>query len=117
VRFVWDGHKADLKALKVNRRAQREPSKRSLREIPEVDFRKVRVRRNPYARRIAAEGLVVQVGRGRPKRLLESGGTTPRSVRFPGAVWELLERRAKAKKLTLHAALREAILEWARSAA
>lgn len=102
---------------KVNRRAQREPSKRSLREIPEVDFRRARVERNPYAGGIAAEGLVIQVGRGRPKRLLESGGTTPRSVRFPDAIWALLESRAKARKLTLHAALREAILEWARHAA
>jgi hypothetical protein len=59
-----------------DRRGQREPSKRSLREIPEVDLRQVRVRRNRYARRIAAGGLVVQVGRGRPKRLIESGGTT-----------------------------------------
>jgi hypothetical protein len=83
----------------------------------EVDFRKVRVKRNRYARRIAAEGLVVQVGRGRPKRLLESGGTTPRSVRFSDEIWKLLARRAKAKGLTLHAALREAILEWARDAA
>lgn len=102
---------------RANRRTQRPPSRRSLREMPEVDFRKVRVKRNPYARRIAAEGLVVQVGRGRPRRLLESGGTMPRSVRFPGRVWALLERRAKAKGLTLHAALREAILEWARRAA
>jgi hypothetical protein len=102
---------------KVNRRTQREPSKHSLREIPEVDFRDARVKRNPYARRIAAEGLVVQVGRGRPKRLLESGGTAPRSVRFSDEIWALLERRAKAKGLTLHAALREAILEWARHAA
>ena len=102
---------------KANRRRQREPSERSLREIPEVDFRGLHLKRNPYARRIATEGLVVQVGRGRPKRILESGGTTPRSVRFPDAIWALLERRAKAKKLTLHAALREAILEWARSAA
>ncbi len=102
---------------KANRRQQRRPSRRSLREIPEVDFRKVRVKRNPYARRIATQGLVIQVGRGRPKRILESGGTTPRSVRFPDAVWALLERRARAKKLTLHAALRQAILEWARSAA
>ena len=102
---------------KVSRRAQREPSQRSLREIPEVDFRKVRVKSNPYARRIAADGITVQVGRGRPKRLLESGGTTPRSVRFPDAIWALLERRAAVKKLTLHAALREAILEWARRAA
>jgi hypothetical protein len=102
---------------KANGTARREPSARSLHEIPEVDFRRLRVKRNPYARRIATEGLVVQVGRGRPKRLLESGGTTPRSVRFPPAVWAVLERRARAKRLTLHAALREAILEWARSAA
>ncbi|MCU0241993.1 MAG: hypothetical protein MUF51_06180, partial [Vicinamibacteria bacterium] len=92
---------------KANSKAQRGPSKRSLREIPEVDFSKVRVRRNPYTERIAKEGLWVQVGRGRPKRILEAGGTTPRSVRFPDTIWALLERRAKAKKLTLHAALRE----------
>ena len=102
---------------RASRRTQRPPSRRSLREIPEVDFRKVRLKRNPYARQIAAEGLVVQVGRGRPKRLIESGGTTPRSVRFPERIWALLERRAKAKGITLHAALREAILAWARSAA
>ena len=65
---------------------------------------------------VAAEGLVVQVGRGRPKRLLESGGTSPRSVRFSDEIWRLLERRAKLKGLTLHAALRTAILEWARHA-
>jgi hypothetical protein len=102
---------------KANRRAQREPSKRSLREMPEVDFRTAGVKRNPYARRIATGGLVVQVGRGRPKRLLESGRTTPRSVRFPDEIWALLERRAQANGLTLHAALRLAILEWARGAA
>jgi hypothetical protein len=93
------------------------PSAKSLREIPEVDFRKASLRRNPYARRIAKEGIVVQVGRGRPKRLLEVGGTRPRSVRFPDAVWALLERRAKSKGLTLHAALRQAILAWAGDAA
>ncbi len=102
---------------KAIRKTQREPSRRSLREMPETDFRKARVMPNPYARRIAEEGLVVQVGRGRPKRLLEAGGTTPRSVRFPERIWALLERRARAKGITLHAALREAILEWARSAA
>jgi hypothetical protein len=102
---------------KGNRRAQREPSKRSLREMPEVDFRAVRVKKNAYARRITAGGLVVQVGRGRPKRLLESGGTTPRSVRFPDEIWALLEQRARAKGITLHAALRQAILDWARHAA
>lgn len=101
----------------TSRKGQRQPSKSSLRAMPEVDFRKTSVRRNPYARRIALEGLVVQVGRGRPKRLLAAGRTTPRSVRFPDRIWALLERRAKARGITLHAALREAILEWARSAA
>jgi hypothetical protein len=38
-------------------------------------------------------------------------------VRFPDEIWKLLERRAKAKGPALHAALREAILEWARHAA
>lgn len=102
---------------KESRASKGGPTRRSLREIPEGDFRKVRVKGNPYARRIAEEGLVVQVGRGRPKRLLEAGGTTPRSVRFPKRIWTLLERRAKASGITLHAALREAILEWARRAA
>ena len=102
---------------KARKKAQREPSKRSLREMPEVDFSKVRVKRNVYAARIAKDGLVVQVGRGRPKRLLEAGPTSPRSVRFPDKIWALLERRAKAKGITLHAALREAILEWARDVA
>jgi hypothetical protein len=96
------------------KQARQEPSARSLREIPEIDFRKVRTKRNPYARRITEEGLVVQVGRGRPKRLLQVGTTTPRSVRFSLSTWKLLERRAKARGLTLHAALREAIVEWAR---
>ena len=96
---------------------RREPSKISLREIPEVDFAKVRVRRNPYAARIAEEGIVVQVGRGRPRRLLEVGGTHPRSVRFPDAVWDQIEVRAKAKGLTVHAALREAIIAWLEAAA
>ena len=33
------------------------PSAASLREIPEIDFTKVRTRRNPYAAVIAAEGM------------------------------------------------------------
>ncbi len=94
-----------------------EPSKASLREIPEIDFSSAKVRKNPYAARIAAEGLVVQVGRGRPKKLLEVGETRPRSVRFPEAVWKRLQARAKKKGLTLHAALREAILTWLKDAA
>jgi hypothetical protein len=94
-----------------------EPSKASLKEIPEVDFTKARARPNPYAARIAKEGITVQVGRGRPRKLDEVGGTSPRSVRFPDEVWAMLERRAKKKGITLHAALREAILAWLDQAA
>ena len=94
-----------------------EPSKASLKEMPEIDFTKARVRSNPHAARIAKEGITVQIGRGRPKKLKEVGGTTPRSVRFPDEVWKLIEVRAKKKGLTLHAALREAILAWIQDAA
>jgi len=92
-----------------------EPSRASLREIPEVDFTKATVRRNPYATRIAAEGIV-HVRRGRPKKGAETGPTEPRSIRFPAPIWKLLEKRAKAQGLTLHSALRAAIVDWARHA-
>ena len=90
----------------------REPSKASLREIPEVDFARARVRRNPYAARIAAEGI--HVSRGRPTKGTETGPTVPRSVRFPAKLWKEFEAKAKTQGLTLHSALRAAILEWAK---
>ena len=99
------------------KKQQRDPSKASLREMPEIEFTKVQVRPNPYAKRISGEGLTVQIGRGRPRKMLEVGGTIPRSVRFPPAIWALLEKRAKEKGLSLHAALREAILAWTNRAA
>jgi hypothetical protein len=102
---------------KAKRSRQAEPSKASLREIPEVDFTTAKVRRNPYAARIAAEGLVVKVGRGRPTKLLEVGETHPRSVRFPDVVWARVEALAKQRGISVHAALREAILAWLRKAA
>lgn len=94
----------------------REPSRASLRDIPEIDFTIARIRRNPYAAAIMKSGITIQVGRGRPRKLLEVGVTTPRSVRFPAAVWKRIEVRAKARGLTLHAALREAILAWLKAA-
>lgn len=98
---------------KVTRR--REPSAASLREIPAVNFGRAQVRRNPYAARVAAEGIV-HVGRGRPKKGTETGPTVPRSVRFSAQLWKMLEAKAKAEGLTLHSALRAAILEWANRA-
>jgi len=53
---------------KASSRRSKEPSRASLREIPEVDFARAKVRRNPYARQIAATGVSVQVRRGRPKK-------------------------------------------------
>ena len=97
---------------KVRKSSQREPSAKSLRELSEIDFSKVKARRNRYAAQIAKEGIVVQVGRGRPTKTFEVGGTQPRSVRFPDVVWKRIEKVAKAKGLTLHAALREAVLAW-----
>lgn len=88
-----------------------DPSRAALREIPEVDFKTAKVRRNPYAKRIATEGIV-HVRPGRPRKGKESGPTIPRSVRFPAPVWKRLEMRAKAQGITLHAALRAAIIEW-----
>lgn len=101
----------------MSRVKDRQPSKAALREMPEVDLSRGKVRRNPYAKRIAREGIVIQIGRGRPRRLLEVGSTEPRSIRFPPVIWRKLEGRARKKGLTLHAALRQAILEWLGDAA
>ena len=101
---------------------ERGPSKASLREIPEADFSKGTWRRNPLAARIAKEGyflpdgrhVMPQARRGRPKKGEETGPSTPRSVRFPAAIWNELEKRAAAEGMSLHAALRAAIVEWLR---
>ena len=98
---------------KASSRSPKEPSRASLREIPEVDFARANVRRNPYARRIAATGMSVHVGRGRPRKGTETGATIPRSIRFPASVWRRLEERARAEGVPLHRALRAAVLAWA----
>lgn len=100
----------------MRRRAGREPSPASLREIPEIDFDNARVRRNPYAAKIRREGISFQIGRGRPFKGEETGPTIPRSIRFPAKVWRHLEKRAKAEGMPLHAALRAAVLAWANGA-
>ncbi len=104
----------------MRKASQRPPSRASLREMPEVDFSKATLRRNPYAERIAKEGYFLPDGRhimplprrGRPKKGEEPGPTTLRSVRFPTTIWERVEKKAKAKGLSIHAAIRTAIIEW-----
>lgn len=87
------------------------PSRASLREMPEVDLKDGRWRPNPYAAGIAAKGMVLP-GRGRPKKGEETGPSVTRSVRFPARVWASIEAVAKARGVSVHAAVRTAILEW-----
>lgn len=49
--------------MKNKVRKPREPSKASLREMPEVAFGRARVRSNPHAARVREEGI--QIVRGR----------------------------------------------------
>ena len=67
------GAPRNMKKSPAKTHKNRRPSKASLAEIPEIDFSKVRVRKNPYAARLAKEGFVVQVGRGRPRKVEEVG--------------------------------------------
>ena len=97
---------------KVTGKKLRGPSRVSLREMPEVNFDKAKVRPNQYALRIAAEGISIHAGPGRPRKGTETGPTVPRSVRFPAKVWRHLEKRARAEGIPLHAALRAAVMAW-----
>jgi len=104
----------------MKKASQRPPSRASLREMPEVDFSKVKLRPNPYAERIAKEGYFLPDGRhimplprrGRPKKGEEPGPTKARSIRFPVQVDAALEKAAKARGLTVHAAVRTAVVAW-----
>jgi hypothetical protein len=96
---------------KAAKRRAAEPSAAALREMPELDFSNGDWRPNPYAARLAAEGRF-HTAPGRPRKGTETGATVPRSIRFPAPVWRELEKRAKAEGITLHAALRAAVVAW-----
>jgi len=53
----------------------------------------------------------VLLRRGHPGRG-KSRKTVARSVRLPAAVWKQLERKARAKHVNLHQAMRAALLGW-----
>jgi hypothetical protein len=97
---------------KANSKSSREPSLDSLKAMPEIDFTKAKQKRNPYAKRIAKNGIAVHVIRGRPPKGTETGSTTPRSIRFSSEIWKTLEDKAKSNGMTLHSALRAAVLHW-----
>ena len=88
------------------------PSAASLREMPERDLS--RARRDPgrFAIPMAKNGFTLRVGRGRPYVGQEVGPTTTRSIRFPDAVWKEIERIAKRESISVHAALRMAVIAW-----
>jgi len=88
------------------------PSAASLKEMPEADFSRSRVRRNKYAARAVAAASKVQYGKGRPVKGEEIGPTPSRSLRLPEAVWKDLEEAARQRSTTVHALLREVVVNY-----
>ncbi len=107
-----------MKKARHNPAKHPEASTTSLKEMPDVDFSKPRVRKNHHAAR-SAKDITVQVGGGRRKKLEEVDGTSPRSVRLTDEVWMrmIIEARTKKRCITLHTAPREAILAQVEEAA
>jgi hypothetical protein len=94
----------------------KEPSRASLRDIPELDFsRAVALGRGASGLRNAR--ALLKKRQGRPKSGMPVDGSSPRSIRFSDPMWRELERRAKRRGVTLHALLREVIAEWLTKAA
>ena len=105
-------------------RANSEPSAESLKEMPELDFSKsVRLGRGLHARKIAeAGGYVikpdgeaahfVQTRQGRPRKGEPKATTQTKNVRLPPELWATIERVANDNGISLHAAMRQAMVEW-----
>lgn len=58
-----------------------EPSRGSLRAMPEVDFGAYRVRKNPFAKRIAREGIEIILGSAAPTQPALERGPSRSSLR------------------------------------
>ena len=89
-----------------------EPSAASLRDMPEADFSRIRVRPNKYAASAAEKALKIQYGKGRPRKGAESGPTPARTLRLPTAIWKALEQEARERSTTVHALLRELVATY-----
>jgi hypothetical protein len=68
-------------------------------------------------RKIAADsdrrfGPLVSLRRGRPRKGEKPTGTVPKTVKHTPGFWETMAAKAKARGLTLHEAMRQALGEW-----
>jgi hypothetical protein len=88
------------------------PSKASLDEIPEMDVKRGLRDPDRFAKSIAEHGFILHTRPGRPKRDEAGGHSSTRTVRFPDAVWDEVQRLAERDGLSMHAAIRQAILNW-----
>jgi hypothetical protein len=71
---------------------------------------------NPYYEHIRqAGGVRLRARSGRPRAGESAGPTETRSVRLPPAVWARVEAQAEREGLTVHAAVRQAVLIWLKS--
>ncbi len=81
-----------------------------------VEFMPVdRLRKN--FREIAADaedrfGPHVSLRRGRPRKGEKATGTVTKTVKHTPGFWNAMAAKAKAKGLTLHEAMRQALREW-----
>jgi hypothetical protein len=90
-----------------------EPSAASLEAMPE--FNSKRAKR--FGRGPKALEAVLKVGRmhrrrGHPGKGAERIPTSRRSLRLPDTSWEALERQAEKRGTTVHALLRDLVIDW-----
>jgi hypothetical protein len=66
----------------------REPSASSLKEMPEVDFENAKIRRNPYAEKIAKTGIEIVVPGEKTKKItIRSGKGRPEKSKVMVVGW------------------------------
>lgn len=102
---------------RASKRDQREPSALALREMPaltEEDWKNARP--NPYAARIAKEAARQHAKPGRPRKGSAPAPTETVTLRLTAELRKIVEKRAHEEGITLHAALRQAVLAWVKAA-
>ena len=88
-----------------------EPTAASLRDSPPLDAETgVSFGRGEEGLKLARSWS--RAVRGRPKKGVRAGGTSTRSIRLQNEEWAAVDAFAKARHLTPHGALREAIVHW-----